>query len=115
MTLSNQRQTAAQLAQVQDLVASNLPDHWAVKDTFCELDLDALVFRFYLTPLGCGEHRLSLRQKVPVRGFYGVAYKAARSWRSGKRLAAVARLTIRYLNPRVSFYLRSSLILTLHS
>ena len=41
VTLSNQRQTAAQLAQVQDPVASNLPDHWPVKDSFCEMDLDA--------------------------------------------------------------------------
>jgi hypothetical protein len=73
------------------------------------------VFGFHLTPLGCGEHRLSLRQELLVGGFCGVAHKTARSWRSGKRIGAVARLTICQLNPCVSFYLRSSLILTLPS
>ncbi len=45
VTLSNQRHAAAQLAHVQDLVASSLPGHWAVKDSFCELGLDALAFQ----------------------------------------------------------------------
>jgi hypothetical protein len=45
VTLSNQRHSAAQLAHTQDLVASSLPGHWSVKDSFCELDLDALSFR----------------------------------------------------------------------
>ena len=45
VTLSNQRPAAAQLAHVQDLVAAILPDHWAIKDSFGELDLAALAFQ----------------------------------------------------------------------
>ncbi len=45
VTLSNQRHTAAQLAHIRDLIASSLPGHWAVKDSFCELGLDALAFQ----------------------------------------------------------------------
>lgn len=45
VTLSNQCHAAAQLAHIQDLVASGLPGHWSVKDSFSELALDALSFR----------------------------------------------------------------------
>jgi len=45
VTLSNQRHAAAQLAHVQELVAAILPDHWAIKDSFGELDLAALGFQ----------------------------------------------------------------------
>ncbi|MFZ4657563.1 MAG: hypothetical protein ACOYNY_11155 [Caldilineaceae bacterium] len=47
VTLSNQRPAAAQLAHVQELVATILPDHWAIKDSFGELDLAALAFQLY--------------------------------------------------------------------
>jgi hypothetical protein len=45
VTLTHQRHAAAQLAYVQDLVASGLAGTWAVKDSFCELNLDALGFQ----------------------------------------------------------------------
>ena len=45
VTLSNQRPAAAQLAHVQELIAAILPDHWAIKDSFAELDLAALAFQ----------------------------------------------------------------------
>ena len=45
VTLSNQRPAAAQLAHVQELVAAILPEHWAIKDSFAELDLATLAFR----------------------------------------------------------------------
>jgi hypothetical protein len=45
VTLTHQRHVAAQLAYVQDLLASGLAGHWAVKDSFCELDLGALGFQ----------------------------------------------------------------------
>jgi len=47
VTLSNQRPAAAQLAHVQELVAAILPDHWAIKDSFAELDLAALAFQLF--------------------------------------------------------------------
>lgn len=47
VTLSNQRPAAAQLAHVEALVAAILPGHWAIKDSFAELDLAALAFQFY--------------------------------------------------------------------
>ena len=45
ITLSNQGYYTVQLAHVQDLVTSSLPGHWAVKDSFCELDLAAQAFQ----------------------------------------------------------------------
>ena len=47
VTLSNQRPAAAQLAQIQDLVAAILPDQWAIKDSFAALDLAALGFQLF--------------------------------------------------------------------
>jgi hypothetical protein len=44
VTLAQDR-TAAQLAQIQALVATNLPGGWGVKDSFNSLDLAALGFR----------------------------------------------------------------------
>ena len=44
VTLTSQRHTTAQLALIQDL-AGSLPGTWAVKDSFCELGLDALAFK----------------------------------------------------------------------
>ena len=44
VTLTSQRQPHAQVAIIQELAAS-LRGHWAVKDSFCELDLDALSFQ----------------------------------------------------------------------
>ena len=43
VTLVEQRHIATQFAQIQDLAAS-FPGHWAVKDSFAELDLSALAF-----------------------------------------------------------------------
>jgi hypothetical protein len=45
VTLSPQREAAAQLAYIQDLLAANLPAPWAVKDSFYVLDLGALGFQ----------------------------------------------------------------------
>lgn len=45
VTLCAQRYADAQLAHIQDLVVSSLSGHWAVKDSFCELDLDAQAFQ----------------------------------------------------------------------
>jgi hypothetical protein len=45
VTLSSQGHAAAQLAHVQDLIASNLAGQWAVKDSFSELDLAELGFQ----------------------------------------------------------------------
>lgn len=47
VTLSNQRSAAAQLAHVQELVAVILPDQWAIKDSFGELDLATLGFQLF--------------------------------------------------------------------
>lgn len=47
VTLSNQRPAAAQLTHVQELVAAILPDHWAIKDSFAELDLAVLAFQLF--------------------------------------------------------------------
>lgn len=44
VTLTSQRHAVAQLAHIQDL-ASSLSGSWAVKDSFCELGLDALDFQ----------------------------------------------------------------------
>ena len=45
VTLSTQGSTAAQLTAIQDLVATDLPGGWGVKDSFCSLDLTALGFQ----------------------------------------------------------------------
>lgn len=45
VTLTRQRHIAAQEAYVQGLAASGLQGRWAVKDSFCELDLDAQSFQ----------------------------------------------------------------------
>lgn len=45
VTLSTQYGTAAQLANIQDLVATGLPGSWGVKDSFCSMDLAALGFQ----------------------------------------------------------------------
>ena len=45
VTLSNQRQTAAQLALIRELAASHLPEHWTIKDSFRESDLQPLGFQ----------------------------------------------------------------------
>jgi hypothetical protein len=45
VTLCCQRAAATQLAHVLALVDSNLAGQWAVKDSFCELDLDAHGFQ----------------------------------------------------------------------
>jgi hypothetical protein len=47
VTLADQHPTADQLAYVQELVAAILPDHWAIKDSFAELDLAALGFQLF--------------------------------------------------------------------
>jgi hypothetical protein len=44
VTLSGLGYTAMQLAHVQDLVTSSLPSSWAVKDSFCELNLALQAF-----------------------------------------------------------------------
>jgi hypothetical protein len=44
ITLSSQDQVSAQLARIQELIAGGLPGPWAVKDSFCELDLGARSF-----------------------------------------------------------------------
>ena len=46
VTLIKQRDLAVQLAQIQALAAT-FPGHWAVKDSFAELDLAALAFQLY--------------------------------------------------------------------
>ena len=45
VTLSTQDGTAAQLANIQALVATGLPGRWGVKDSFCSLDLAARGFQ----------------------------------------------------------------------
>ncbi len=45
VTLSDQRDAAAQLAHIQTLVAWGLPGNWSVKDSFRVLDLAALGFQ----------------------------------------------------------------------
>src|SRR6266478_3834742 len=45
VTLSTQDGTAAQLANIQALVATGLPGRWGVKDSFCLLDLAARGFQ----------------------------------------------------------------------
>ncbi len=44
VTLSTQG-SATQLARIQDIIAPKLPGDWAVKDSFCTLDLAQLAFR----------------------------------------------------------------------
>ncbi len=45
VTIANRQSVATKLVYVQDLIASNLPRPWAVKDSFCELSLDTLTFQ----------------------------------------------------------------------
>lgn len=44
VTLVEQRHVAGQLAQIQELAAT-FPGHWAIKDSFAELDLAELAFQ----------------------------------------------------------------------
>lgn len=46
VTLVEQRHVADQLTQIQALAAT-FPGHWAVKDSFAELDLAALAFQLF--------------------------------------------------------------------
>jgi hypothetical protein len=45
VTLSRARGSAAQLAYIQELMALEIASDWAVKDSFCSLDLAPLAFR----------------------------------------------------------------------
>lgn len=45
VTLADARQQSAQLAGIRDLIAGRLPGAWAVKDSFCDLDLGSLGFQ----------------------------------------------------------------------
>ncbi len=45
VTLSQTQGVAEQLAQIQDMNAEGIPGNWAVKDSFCILDLAPLAFQ----------------------------------------------------------------------
>ncbi len=45
VTLSRTRGSAAQLAHIQELMAAEIASGWAVKDSFCSLDLAPLAFQ----------------------------------------------------------------------
>jgi hypothetical protein len=89
VTLS-QDGTAAQLAQIQALVVSDLPGHWAVKDSFCSLDLAALGFQtlfgatwLWRTPCQPLPHRVAARlhwtwvQSVPELAKWETAWSGS--------------------------------------
>lgn len=76
VTLAKQTGTAAQLAHIQALVATDLPGRWGVKDSFCTLNLAALGFQplFDATWLWCAPF-----QPHPSRAASGLHWTWVRS------------------------------------
>lgn len=77
VTLTRQRHAAAQVAHVQALAASGLPGRWAVKDSFCELDLAAQSFQLLFEVAWLWRHPSTPRPESHVPGLQWVRLQDA--------------------------------------